>query len=171
MTTKTKTHRGNRFHRSWTKDSVLEAINRWHQKIGRPPVGADWNPARARFLAAGHKKRYDDWMKRIKEYEQGNYPSYTTVQDLFDGKWNDAIKTAGFVPLPCGRMSKQQATLWAKVNRHKKQVDDTSAILSLQYEEVQKAIKSSDDRELRMALLDLASVAATWAEELAKDQS
>lgn len=161
-TTKTR-KRGNRHVRQWTKEKVQEAVQRWADKFGRPPTEADWNPARARFIMAGSQARVDRWKEALAEYEAGDYPSSRTLQDMYDGKWAEGIRDAGFVPLPAGRPSKENLSRYAK---RKSGVDE--AVLLYQIDQVQTLLKiaSPNGMDLRLALLDLASVAATMADEL-----
>lgn len=155
--------RGNRYQRTWTKAKVLAAMKRWQEKMGQPPTGADWNPTRARFFALGNQKRADRWWNSVKEYETGKYPSYTTVQDLFEGKWNDAVREAGYVPLPSCKPTSEQRTKW--LGRAQSEAANEAGLL-FQWAEVERALKADNKAELRTALFDLAAVAATYADEL-----
>jgi hypothetical protein len=160
--------RGNRFTRSWTKELVLLKIREWKEIMGQPPTGADWNPSRCRFFAMGNQARADRWWKSLEEYERGDYPSYTTVQDLFDGRWSHAVEEAGFVPLPPGRPSREMRQQWIGAS----DADSANqAGLEFQWEAVQEALRHPENRiELRNALLDLASIAATYAQELTGEE-
>lgn len=154
--------RGNRFSRTWTKEKVQAAIRRWEKKFGRPPTEADWNPARTKLLVAGSAARVAHAQAVLDEYATGNYPSSRTVQDIYDGKWADGVKDAGFVPLPSGRPEGSSLSKYAKRSEN---VDE--AALQLTIEQVNKALDGGTKMEQRQALLDLASVAATMAEEIA----
>lgn len=58
--------------RTWTRETIIEAIQRWAHEHGAPPASTDWF------------KRVDD------------YPSTSMVKRLFDGSWADAVEAAGF---------------------------------------------------------------------------
>lgn len=155
------TARGNRHKRSWTKAKVQAAIRRWERKFGRAPTEADWNPARTKLLVAGSQARVDHAQAVLDEYATGKYPSSRTVQDMYDGKWADGIKDAGFVPLPSGR---PEGSKFSKYAKRSENVDE--AVLAMTYELVTQALESGTRTEQHHALLDLAAVAATLADEL-----
>jgi hypothetical protein len=72
----------------------VAAIRRFAERHGRPPVCTDFNPALAR------SKGLRDRAERFRA--DGDYPPYASVQRVF-GQWNEAIRAAGFEPLPTGR--------------------------------------------------------------------
>jgi hypothetical protein len=72
----------------WTRDRIIDAIQRWNDLYGKPPNATDWNPAMARRL--GHDER-------VARFEEGLWPHVNTVQRVFDG-WNVAIRAAGLQP-------------------------------------------------------------------------
>ena len=82
------------FRTVWTPDVILEAIKLYADRYGLPPSARDWNPAMARA------QYRDDIADRF--YEDGCWPSAATVLARF-GRWNDAIRAAGFEPLAQGR--------------------------------------------------------------------
>jgi len=112
---------------------------------------------------AGSEKRVKRWKDAIDEYATGKYPSSRTLQDLYDGQWAAGIRDAGFVPLPAGRPSRENRQAWIG-QASEDAVSETA--LRFQWEVVASAINSDDKSELRRALLDLASIAATLAEEI-----
>lgn len=152
---------GNRFHRTWTKELVQEAMARWEAKFGRPPTEADWNPARTKLLVAGSMARVKRAEEVLAEYATGNYPSSRTVQDLYDGKWSDGVRDAGYVPLPSGRPEVSEYSKYVKRSEH---VDE--AALSMTYELVEQALERGSRVEQRQALIDLAAVAMSLAESI-----
>lgn len=79
----------------WTKDSILQAIQRWHLLYGDTPSGTDWNPTLAR--KRGQILRAERW-------EKGNFPWFSQVFREF-GSWNAAIEAAGFEPRRSGGFS------------------------------------------------------------------
>ena len=78
----------------WTEKTVIESIQEYARRYGRPPSAGDWNPsdARSRFR--------DDIADRF--YEDGCWPYSSSVQRVF-GSWNNAIRSAGYEPLAPGQ--------------------------------------------------------------------
>ncbi len=79
--------------RLWTHDTIIDAIRDYADQYGRPPGARDWNPSMAR---ANYR---DDIAERF--YNDNCWPHTNTVQRIF-GKWNTAIKAAGFTPVVAG---------------------------------------------------------------------
>lgn len=73
--------------RLWTPATVVEAIQAFARRYGRPPTATDFHPATARHL--GHEWRAERF------YADGHYPSATTVIGECSS-WADAIEAAGF---------------------------------------------------------------------------
>lgn len=67
---------------TWTDETVVLAIRRWHAECGKPPSAQQW-----RTRGAGY------------------WPPTTTAQRVF-GTWSAAIRAAGFEPNPTGRPRK-----------------------------------------------------------------
>lgn len=65
---------------TWTKKKTIKAIKTWAEKHGEAPTSKQWE----RSGGSAH-------------------PSATAVRRVFD-TWNDAIKAAGFEPLPRGHL-------------------------------------------------------------------
>jgi hypothetical protein len=73
----------------WTREAVIEAIQEWEVKHGRPPIAREWH----------RRSELPDWC-----------PTYKVVYSLFGkGGWNKAIEAAGFTSRPVG------APDWAKL--------------------------------------------------------
>lgn len=155
---------GNRHHRTWTKDLVRQAMEAWEIKFGRPPTEADWNPARTKLLVAGSMARVQRAKEVLDEFATGRYPSSRTVQDMYDGKWAEGVKDAGFVPLPSGR---PEGSSYSKYAKRKEGVDE--AALALTYELALDALRQGSATEKRQSLLDLSAVAVSLAEEIKDD--
>jgi hypothetical protein len=77
----------------WTRASIIEAIGEFERRYGHAPAAADWNPDQARRL--GHHAR------GARFYADGCWPWSPKVLSVF-GRWNDAIRAAGFAPTPSG---------------------------------------------------------------------
>lgn len=77
----------------WTRESIVAAIQRFHQRYGRQPNATDFNPPLARSM--GHHWRADRF------HADGDYPGSSSVQYVF-GTWNAAIEAAGLPPLGIG---------------------------------------------------------------------
>lgn len=59
----------------WTRERILRAIRDWHALFGEPPRAQNWMPVPSR----------------------GAWPPTTAVLNRF-GRWNNAIRDAGFTP-------------------------------------------------------------------------
>jgi hypothetical protein len=77
----------------WTQELVIQGIQEYAKKYGRPPTSVAWNVAMAR------REGRQDLVDRF--YADGCWPHISTIQRFFP-KWNDAIKAAGFEPLRPG---------------------------------------------------------------------
>jgi hypothetical protein len=73
--------------RTYTRAQLIEAMNRWTELYGDPPIGLDWEPARARRMG-------QSW--RAERYESGVWPSVRMVRGEF-GRFNDGLRAAGLV--------------------------------------------------------------------------
>lgn len=81
--------------RVWTREVVIERIQRWVVLYGEPPRAADLSPASARW--SGSSWRTDRY--RAGDPETGApWPSLNAVKSRFDGSLNAAIIAAGFEP-------------------------------------------------------------------------
>lgn len=73
----------------WTREAIIELIQKWAEKYGEPPRFNDW------FVKAKTEWKFGEVSKRTWPY------SYTVVW-MF-GSWNAAIEAAGFKPRPLRR--------------------------------------------------------------------
>jgi hypothetical protein len=73
---------------TYTREQIIDALQRWTALYGAPPARADWEPARARRM--GH-----EW--RVARFRTGEWPSTRMVCRWF-GTFNAAIEAAGFEP-------------------------------------------------------------------------
>jgi transcriptional regulator with XRE-family HTH domain len=81
------------------RERVIWCIQEWKEIYGHPPSAADWNPKMAE-----RQGRFD---KARRYREDGCWPPLATAQRLF-GSWNEAIRQAGFEPLPSGHRRKER---------------------------------------------------------------
>lgn len=75
--------------RVWTRQSIIEAIQRWNAQYGAPPTAMDWNTAQAR-----REGRLD----LVQRWGEGNWPHYGSVTNTRFDSWNAAIRAAGLTP-------------------------------------------------------------------------
>lgn len=78
--------------KTWDRESIIAAVQRWEATYGAPPCAIDWNAPLAR--SRGHKKR-------ARRFLSGDWPRYGTTQQYFPS-WNTMIEAAGFIPRPVG---------------------------------------------------------------------
>jgi transposase len=84
----------------WTRASIVAAIGEFDRRYGHPPSSNDWNPVQARKL--GHHARAERF------YADGCWPWSGQVLKVF-GRWNDAIRAAGFAPAAPGHYDRRRA--------------------------------------------------------------
>lgn len=65
----------------WTKEKLIEAIQRWARLYGKPPSASEWNSA----------------LRPHPDYSSGDWPAWNTVAYYF-GSWSAGIEAAGFEP-------------------------------------------------------------------------
>lgn len=75
--------------RTWTPQTVVDAIRAWASKYGEPPSAAEWTPGMRGFDA----ERY---------YSDAPVIPPASVVQAECGSWNAAIRLAGFTPRPPG---------------------------------------------------------------------
>jgi DNA repair exonuclease SbcCD ATPase subunit len=94
MTASANMTRGGR-QKAWTRDKIIERIQRWVTLYGEPPRSADWNPSAAKWSAS-------EW--RVERYRLGDpetgapWPSLNATKREFGGSLSAAIIAAGFEP-------------------------------------------------------------------------
>jgi len=144
-------------------EQVIVAIVEWTKRYGEPPTQADWDPVRARRFG-------QPW--RIVRYRSGDWPSLNTVLYHF-GSLGEAVSAAGLQPRHAGDSGEASA---ARRVRNLRAVAEIGAgyglhvgapALAQQVESVARARRTKDQQQLRMALLDLASAAIRWANDIA----
>jgi hypothetical protein len=143
-----------------TPAEILRAIKRWNERYGEPPTMADWDPYRARQIG-------QEW--RIERYDDGDWPSIKTVRNHF-GRLSSAVAQAGLIPRHQGQ---QRPRTGAAIDREtllhlahlrvQREGAATPLALAAAVREVSKARTSDEPDDLRMALIDLAAVALSWA--------
>jgi hypothetical protein len=147
------------------REQVLHAIQAWAARYGEPPTMADWDTYRARRL--GHT-----W--RITRYHDGDWPSVRTVCTHF-GNLNSAIRAAGLEPrLPGTRAARSTTTRQQNLRSllEQRALDKTAAppqLLASRIATVAAARRANDTLILRGSLIQLASAALAWADELTVD--
>jgi hypothetical protein len=143
-------------------EQVIAAIVAWTKRYGEPPTQADWDPVRARRLG-------QTW--RIVRYREGDWPSLNTVLYHF-GSLGEAVGAAGLQPRRAGDhgdgVAEQRASNLRAVAEIGAAIGARSGATALarQVEAVAKARRSTDAQQLRMALLDVASAAIGWANDI-----
>ncbi len=144
-------------------EQVIAAIVAWTKCYGEPPTQADWDPVRARRLG-------QPW--RILRYRTGDWPSLNTVLYHF-GSLGEAVGAAGLHPRRAGDHGDLHTEHRARNLRVVAEIGAAmgsragAAALAQQLEAVARARRSSDPQQLRMALLETASAAIRWANDIA----
>lgn len=143
-----------------TSAEILAAIRRWNDLYGEPPTMADWDPYRARQTGQA-------W--RIARYDQGDWPSARTVRNHF-GRLSEAVAAAGLVPRLQGQHRPQpEAALDHDTLLHlahlqaQRNGQCTPMALAAAVREVSRAHAASSSGDLKVALIDLAAAALSWA--------
>jgi hypothetical protein len=72
----------------FTRDDIVNSIQRWEERYGEPPKVFDWDPSWAR-------RRGEPW--RAERFEAGNWPSVAIVRRQF-GNMSKALFAAGVRP-------------------------------------------------------------------------
>jgi hypothetical protein len=149
-----------------TAGEILHAIRRWTELHGEPPTMADWDPYRARTVG-------QEW--RIARYDDGDWPSMKTVRNHF-GRLSTAVARAGLVPRNQGQQRPQPGAaidpdtlLHLAHLKLQRAGEATPLALAAAIREVSKAHATRQQDDLRVALIDLAATALSWA-DAADDQ-
>jgi Homing endonuclease associated repeat len=140
---------------------IVDAIQEWARRYGSPPTMSDWEPSRAR--RNGH-----EW--RVVRYARGDWPSARTVRKHF-GTFNAAIEAAGFQPRRSGHAPAEIAEQHRAIVEVRRTAPDSragAAELTRYIRRVAAARSQLDPVALRDSLLDLASAALRWSDELAE---
>ena len=144
-----------------TPNEILAAIRTWNERYGEPPTMADWDPYRARTLG-------QDW--RIERYDAGDWPSMKSVRNHF-GRLSAAVASAGLVPRLQGQQRPEESAalderteLHLAYLRSQREHQTTPHVLAAAVREVSRAHASERSDDLRVALIDLAAAALTWAD-------
>ncbi|MGH2948250.1 MAG: homing endonuclease associated repeat-containing protein [Solirubrobacteraceae bacterium] len=142
----------------YTHDEIIAAILRWADAHdGEPPRQADWNPALLRTHARRLAVKAVAHLRRIAEYDAGDWPSEQTVRKYF-GSWNAALAAAGFrdhLRSSGNQLRERDLTLVPGTGA----VDDLERLL----DSICAAHHGNDREGLRATLLDLSLVARDWA--------
>lgn len=85
-------HGGGPEQRYWTKERIIDAIQRWTQTYGSPPAQGSWSPGQAKLRAPDHPVHQD-----VERYTKGDWPHANTVVAAF-GSWAAAVRAAGYEP-------------------------------------------------------------------------
>jgi transcriptional regulator with XRE-family HTH domain len=74
----------------FTRDEIIAAIHRWHDRYGSAPKSIDWDPSTAR-------RRDQSW--RSERFERGEWPTLAMVRRQF-GTMSNALHSAGLRSRP-----------------------------------------------------------------------
>jgi transcriptional regulator with XRE-family HTH domain len=74
----------------FTRDEIIAAIRRWHERYGSAPKSIDWDPSTAR-------RRGQSW--RSERFERSEWPTLAMVRRQF-GTMSNALHAAGMRPRP-----------------------------------------------------------------------
>jgi hypothetical protein len=144
-------------------EQVIAAIVEWTKRYAEPPTQADWDPVRARRFG-------QPW--RIVRYCSGDWPSLNTVLYHF-GSLGEAVSAAGLQPRRAGDAGEAIAARRLSNLRTVAEIGAGNGsscrapALAQQVEAVARARRTTDQQQLRIALLDLASTAIRWANDIA----
>ena len=74
----------------FSRDEIIAAIHRWHERYGEPPKSIDWDPSRAR-------RKGMEW--RAERFDGDEWPTLSMVRRQF-GTMSDALHAAGLRARP-----------------------------------------------------------------------
>ena len=86
----------------WRREELLDRIARWANMYGSPPSKRAWNITKLRGRLYILKKEAIRLVLAIQVWEEGDWPSDTTIRDHF-GSLNAALVELGYDPRPAGR--------------------------------------------------------------------
>jgi hypothetical protein len=145
------------------RDDILHALREWDRRYGEPPALADWAPSRARRLT-------QSW--RAERYLAGDWPHLTTVLKQF-GTFGAAVEAAGLEPRPQGRHVRGHSGLHPDTESSvafelaAAEARSGPGELATRVRAVAEARLGQDATALRSALIELATSALSWADEVA----
>ena len=76
----------------WTRELLIQKIQEWAERYGRPPGAMDWEPSSVRRhpdISAATKAR------KVKRFRDGDWPYTSYVVKRF-GSWRAGLRAAGF---------------------------------------------------------------------------
>jgi hypothetical protein len=140
----------------FSAEEILDAMRRWADMYGEPPVMTDWEPARARRLGVA-------W--RAERFESGTWPTVRMVRGHFES-FSDAVAMADWDPFRARRLHQDWRAAVAGAERRRPGLDDLAASIR----SLASARSADDPIRLRAALTDLAASALAWADAGAIDR-
>jgi hypothetical protein len=146
-----------------SREDILRALREWDRRYGEPPALADWAPARARRLK-------QSW--RAERYLAGDWPHLSTVLKRF-GTFGAAVRAAGLEPRPRGRHVRGHSGLHpgteasVALELAAAEARCGPGELATRVRAVAEARVGQDPTALRSALIQLATAALSWADEVA----
>ena len=147
----------------YTHDELIAAILRWADSHGgEPPCQADWNPALLRARARTMATKAVAHLRRIAEYDAGDWPSEQTVRKYF-GSWNAALATAGLHERLRSSGNQPRDSDLALLPGTGA-IDDLERLLDT----ICGAHHDNHTQALRATLLDLSLAARDWAARLTR---
>jgi Homing endonuclease associated repeat len=141
------------------RDRILRAIVEWTRRYGAPPTQSDWDPGRARRTG-------QPW--RAARFQQGDWPRLQTVRRHF-GSLNEAIEAVGLRARHPGQHGRTELGDRGHNLRVLAAVGGAAPDLGTAVREVASARRTGDKDHERDALLALASVALTLADDIGWD--
>lgn len=141
----------------WTRDEVLQAIEKFVKETGRSPSAGDFHPGDC--LEAAHRSaaRSMMWLERRERFYKLQLPWAGTVHKLF-GSWTAAVREAGYEPL--------------KEQEQKPQLSDITSVVSavgliaLHLRYVEQASQLDDQSTIKRELLSMAEIALACASSI-----
>lgn len=82
----------------WSPELLIQRIQEWAERYGRPPSVLDWSPSHCRLAPTLSRERAERYIQR---YTEGDWPEERVLAYYF-GNHTAALKAAGFKPNPPG---------------------------------------------------------------------
>jgi Homing endonuclease associated repeat len=138
----------------WTRDEVLEAIERFVKDTGRSPSAGDFHPGDC--LAAAHRSaaRSMMWLERRERFYKLALPWAGTVHKLF-GSWTAAVREAGYEPLKEQEQKPQLSKITSVVT--------AVNMIALRLRDVEVASQIDDQQTIKRELMSMAEIALAYA--------